>query len=91
LDALIHGFDRSSDEAAALLRLVVDDMPPEQRADRASPQVGVFPNARTTLEILARDSDEVVASLATRALSSLGPQPAPEQPRPLGVLQERPA
>lgn len=91
LDALIHGFDRSSDEAAALLRLVVDDMPPEQRAERASPQVGAFPNSRATLEILARDGDEVVASLATRALLSLGPAPASEQPRPLGVLQERPA
>ena len=39
----------------------------------------------------ARDGDEVVASLATRALQSLGPVPASAPPHPLGVLQERPA
>jgi AAA family ATP:ADP antiporter len=90
LDALIHGFDRSSDEAAVLLRLVVDDMPPEQRAERAAPQVGAFPDARTTLTILSQDSDEVVASLSARALASLGPASLPA-PAALGALQERPA
>jgi AAA family ATP:ADP antiporter len=89
LDALIHGFDRSSDEAALLLRLVVDDMPPEQRAERAAPQIGAFPDARTTLGVLSQDADDVVASLATRALQSLGPAPVPAPA--LGVLQERPA
>lgn len=89
LDALIRGFDRSSDEAALLLRLVVDDMPPEQRAERAAEQVGAFPDARAALTELSRDSDEIVSSLSQRALSSLGslPPPAP----PLAVLTERPA
>ncbi len=90
LDALIHGFDRSSDEAAVLLRLVVDDLPAEQRAERAAPLVGAFPDARSTLQQLVRDSDEVVASLAARALASLGPAPI-DRPAPLGALQERPA
>lgn len=91
LDALIRGFDRSSDEAAMLLRLVVDDLPPEQRAARASDRVGVFPNAREALRLLSEDNDEVVSSLSARALGSLGP-PAPSRPEPpLAVLQERPA
>jgi hypothetical protein len=90
LDALIHGFDRSSDEAALLLRLVVDDMPAEQRAERAAPLVGAFPDARATLTTLSGDSDEVVGSLSARALASLGPAPVSERPA-LGVLQERPA
>jgi AAA family ATP:ADP antiporter len=91
LDALIRGFDRSSDEAAVLLRLVVDDLPSEQRAARAAELVGSFPNARETLSVLSRDSDEVVSSLSTRALSSLGPAPAERPDAQLGVLQERPA
>jgi ATP:ADP antiporter, AAA family len=90
LDALIHGFDRSSDEAALLLRLVVDDMPPEQRAERAAALVGAFTDARSTLQTLSADADEVVSSLAARALGSLGPPP-PAERAPLGVLQERPA
>jgi ATP:ADP antiporter, AAA family len=91
LDALIRGLDRSSDEAAMLLRLVVDDLPPEQRAARAADRVGVFPNAREALRLLSEDRDEVVSSLSARALRSLGP-PAPSRPEsPLTVLQERPA
>jgi ATP:ADP antiporter, AAA family len=90
LDALIRGFDRSSDEAALLLRLVVDDMPAEQRAERAAEQVGAFPDARAALEQLARDSDEIVSSLSQRALSSLGSLPAPPAPS-LAILSERPA
>lgn len=91
LDALIRGFDRSSDEAAVLLRLVVDDLPAEQRAARAAELVGSFPNARETLSVLSNDGDEVVSSLSARALSSLGPAPAERPDAPLGVLQERPA
>jgi hypothetical protein len=89
LDALIRGLDRSSDQAAMLLRLVVDDLPDEQRAERAAPLVGTFQDARAALAALARDSDEMVSSLATRALASLGslPPPAPA----LAVLTERPA
>jgi AAA family ATP:ADP antiporter len=91
LDALIRGFDRSSDEAAVLLRLVVDDLPPEQRAARAADRVGVFPNAREALRLLSEDNDEVVSSLSARALGSLGPSTASRPESPLTVLQERPA
>jgi len=89
LDALIRGFDRSSDEAAVLLRLVVDDLPDELRAERAGQLVGAFPDARAALASLAADSDEIVSSLSARAIASLGsvPPPAPA----LSVLTERPA
>jgi AAA family ATP:ADP antiporter len=90
LDALIRGLDRSSDETAALLRLVVDDLPAELRAERARELVGTFPDARSTLEQLSRDSDAVVSSLSSRALASLGSLPPPAPP-PLRVLSERPA
>ena len=89
LDALIRGFDRSSDEAAVLLRLVVDDLPDELRAERASELVGAFPDARAALSALSRDNDEVVSSLSSRALTRLGSVPPP--PRPLSILSERPA
>lgn len=89
LDALIRSFDRSSDQAAMLLRLVVDDLPDELRAERAQELVGSFQDARAALSALARDSDEIVSSLSSRALASLGsvPPPAPALP----VLRERPA
>ena len=90
LDALIRGLDRSADETAALLRLVVDDLPAELRAERAGALVGSFPSARAALGALSSDSDEVVSSLAARALSSLGSLPPPAAP-PLSVLSERPA
>jgi ATP:ADP antiporter, AAA family len=89
LDALIRGFDRSSDGAAVLLRLVVDDLPDELRAERASELVGVFPDARAALSAMARDADEVVSLLSARALARLGSAPAPAPP--LAVLAERPA
>lgn len=89
LDALIRGFDRSSDQAAMLLRLVVDDLPDELRAERARELVGSFPDARSALTALSNDSDEIVRSLAGRALGSLGSPPPPS--RPLAVLTERPA
>lgn len=89
LDALIRGFDRSSDQAVVLLRLVVDDLPDELRAQRASDLVGAFPDSRTTLSVLSSDADEVVSSLSSRALARLGslPPPAPA----LSILSERPA
>jgi ATP:ADP antiporter, AAA family len=88
LDALIRGFDRSSDEAALLLRLVVDDLPDELRAERAKELVGSFSDARAALGALSSDSDSMVSSLSSRALATLGsvPPPAP----PLAVLTERP-
>jgi hypothetical protein len=89
LDALIRGFDRSSDSAAFLLRLVVDDLPDELRAERAAELVGVFPDARAALGAMARDADEVVSMLSARALARLGSVPAPAPT--LSVLAERPA
>jgi ATP:ADP antiporter, AAA family len=89
LDALIRGFDRSSDSAAMLLRLVVDDLPDDLRAERASELVGAFPDARTALAELSRDADEVVSSLSARALSRLGSAPSPAPP--FALLSERPA
>ena len=88
LDALIRGFDRSSDEAAMLLRLIVDDLPPELRAERARQRVGAFPDARAALMALARDTDESVRSLSSRALATLGSLPPPAAV-PLAVLSER--
>jgi ATP/ADP translocase len=90
LDALIRGFDRSSGIAAVLLRMVVDDLPAELRAERARDLVGSFADARAALTALARDSDEIVSSLSARALGSLGSAPPAAAP-PLSVLSERPA
>jgi AAA family ATP:ADP antiporter len=90
LDALIRGLDRSSDEAALLLRLVVDDLPDELRAERAKERVGEFKDARAALGALSSDSDDIMRSLSERALSSLGSLPPPAPPA-LGVLTERPA
>jgi ATP:ADP antiporter, AAA family len=88
LDALIRGIDRSSDDAAVLLRLVVDDLPAELRAERASERVGVFPDARAALTALSHDTDESVRSLSSRALATLGSLP-PAAAAPLAVLSER--
>jgi hypothetical protein len=90
LDALIRGLDRSSDEAAVLLRLVVDDLPDELRAERAHELVGAFADARAALGELSRDADEVLSLLSARALSSLGSLPPPPLAS-LAVLSERPA
>ena len=90
LDALIRGFDRSSGDAALLLRLVVDDLPAELRAERARERVGEFRDARAALAALSSDSDEIVRSLSNRALASLGSAPPPAAPM-FGVLSERPA
>jgi hypothetical protein len=90
LDALIRGFDRSSDGAALLLRLVVDDLPEQLRAERARELVGAFPDAQSALGALAKDADEVVRSLAERALGRLGSAPPAAGPA-LTVLSERPA
>jgi AAA family ATP:ADP antiporter len=89
LDALIRGFDRASEVAAMLLRLVVEDLPDELRTERARQLVGSFEDARAALSSLAADSDAIVSSLSARALRVLGsaPPPAPALP----VLRERPA
>jgi AAA family ATP:ADP antiporter len=76
LDALIREFGRSSDEVAELLRLVVDDLLPEDRARRAAAFVGSFDDARVALTRLSEDEDEIVRELASRALDALGSPPS---------------
>ena len=90
LDALIRGVGRSADDVASLLRLVVDDLPAEERARRASPLVGVFASAHETLEQLAHDLDAILRDLAAHAVSALD---RPRQPESLRLLEllERPA
>jgi len=90
LDALIRGVGRAADDAASLLRLVVDDLPAEERARRASERVGIFASAHDALEQLARDPDAVLSDLAAHALSAVD---RPRQPESLRLLEllERPA
>lgn len=88
LDALIREFGRSSDEVAELLRLVVDDLAPADRARRAAPLVGSFDDARVALVRLSEDQDEIVRELASRALEALG-SPSSSAAAALPVLKER--
>ena len=90
LDALIRGVGRSADDVASLLRLVVDDLPAEERARRASELVGTFASAHDTLEQLARGQDTILRELAAHAISALD---RPRQPESLRLLEllERPA
>ena len=90
LDALLRGVGRSADDVAALLRLVVDDLPAPERARRAAEIVGVFANARATLEQLARDQDAILRDLAVHAVDALG-QPRQSENQGLLQLLERPA
>ncbi|MEI9947591.1 MAG: hypothetical protein WDO74_01040 [Pseudomonadota bacterium] len=90
LDALIRGVGRSADDVASLLRLVVDDLPAEERARRASELVGVFASAQDTLEQLAQDQDAILRDLAAHAVLALGRPRLPETLR-LWELLERPA
>ena len=90
LDALIRGVGRSSDEVASLLRLVVDDLPAQERARRATELVGLFADAHDTLDHLAQDQDAILRDLAVHALLALD---RPRQPESLRLLEllERPA
>ncbi len=90
LDALIRGFGRDSDDAAALLRLVVDELPATERARRAAGLVGVFSDARSTLDLLLNDSDDIVRELARHALPSLDRSRTPDSSTRLELV-ERPA
>ncbi len=73
LDVLIRDFGRSSIEVAALLRVVVDDLSPEERTLRATEFVSVLPNAPAGLAELASDPDPIVHELAAHALEKLAP------------------
>ena len=90
LDALIRGLGRDADDVAALLRLVVDDLPATERARRAAELVGVFASAQDTLEQLSRDSDDILRDLAAHAVTALGKPRSNEVPS-LAQLVERPA
>ena len=89
LDALIRGFGRSADDVAALLRLVVEDLPAAERARRAAELVGVFASARDTLDLLSRDPDAILRDLATHAVAALDRPRAPESANLMQLL-ERP-
>ncbi len=90
LDALIRGFGRDSDDVAALLRLVVDELPAAERARRAVGLVGVFSDARSTLDLLLNDSDEILRELASHALPTLD-RPRTADTSATLELVERPA
>ena len=90
LDALIRGLGRSADDVATLLRLVVDDLPAEERARRATELVGVFASAHDTLEQLAQDQDAILRDLAAHAVLALDRPRQAESSRLLELL-ERPA
>ena len=90
LDALIRGVGRSADDVAALLRLIVDDLPAADRAQRAAELVGAFRDAHETLDVLGRDPDAILRNLAIHALQALD---RPRVPESVALLQliERPA
>jgi AAA family ATP:ADP antiporter len=90
LDALIRGLGRDSDDVAALLRLIVDELPAVDRAQRAAEFVGVFAGAQSTLELLANDTDDILRELAAHALPALDQTRASET-ADLLQLVERPA
>jgi ATP:ADP antiporter, AAA family len=90
LDALIRGVGRDSDDVAALLRLIVDELPAVDRARRAAALVGVFADVRSTLELLANDADEILHELAAHALPVLD-KPRASDTSSLLELVERPA
>ena len=90
LDALIRGVGRSADDVAALLRLVVDDLPAAERARRATELVGSFGNAHDTLELLSSDSDAILSDLAAHAVQALD-RPRVSEGSNLLQLLERPA
>jgi hypothetical protein len=92
LDALIRGVGRSVDDVAALLRLVVDDLPAVERARRAAELVGSFGSTRDTLELLANDADAILSDLAAHAVQALArPRPAESAEASSLRLVERPA
>lgn len=71
LDVLIRDISESSNEQATLLRLVVDDLLPDERIRRAADLVGRFDGARAALEALTHDSDGIVRELARKALDKV--------------------
>jgi AAA family ATP:ADP antiporter len=68
LDAIARGWERrSSSETAQLLRLVVDDLAPEERVLAAAPLVGRVASVTEALSRLAQDSDPIMAEIALHA------------------------
>jgi AAA family ATP:ADP antiporter len=72
LDALVRSLGRASIEAAGVLRLVIDELPPAERVRRAESLVESPRGARDALERLARDPDRLLSELARHARQSLG-------------------
>jgi hypothetical protein len=68
LDALVRSWEQVSDQTPGVLRLVVDDLSPEERARAAAPLVGTVSDASEALSRLAEDSDPMLRELAHQAL-----------------------
>jgi len=81
LDALLHRRDQLA--LRGLLRLVTEDLPPEERARRAAPFVGREParGREEALAALTRDRDPTLAALAAAAAQPLLPVAALGPPR----------
>jgi AAA family ATP:ADP antiporter len=79
LDALARSWERSSEQAPRLLRLVVDELSTEERVRAAEAFVGSVSSTTQALERMAEDSDPVVAEIARHALLTA------ERSRPLSV------
>ncbi|HET9959252.1 MAG TPA: MFS transporter [Polyangiaceae bacterium] len=67
LDALIRSLSRASVETAGLLRLVVDDLSPQERVRRSSERIGVIPHLHDALTRLSEDPDQILRELARHA------------------------
>lgn len=91
LDALIRGVSRSADDVATLLRLVVDDLPAQDRARRSAELVGVFGTPHDTVQLLSHDADAILRDLAVHALAAIERPRAPESAPLMQQLVERPA
>jgi len=72
LDALVRSLGRNSLEAAGVLRLVVDELPPAERVRRAAGLVPTPRDAREALELLSEDADRLLSELARHARQTLG-------------------
>lgn len=68
LDALARNWEGSSEQAPALLRLVVDELSTDERVRAAEPWVGSVANTSEALERMAADSDPVLSEIARHAL-----------------------
>jgi AAA family ATP:ADP antiporter len=84
LDALARNWERASEQAPRLLRLVVDDLSVPERVRAAEAFVGSVRDTTQALDRMAEDPDPVMAEIARHALLTA------ERSRPLSVPPPRP-